>query len=51
MQYAKAYEQSGSDGVTGFLRFIDSVYKNDKAFKQAAKITSSGECINIPDFS
>lgn len=50
MQYAKAYEQSGSDGVTGFLRFIDSVYKNDKAFKQAAKITSSGECINIQTF-
>lgn len=50
MQYAKAYEGSGNEGVSGFLRFIDSVFKNEKAFKQAAKITSSGDCINIQTY-
>ena len=47
LQYARDYEQSGGDGVAGFLRFIDSVYNNDSAFKQSGKITSSGDSVNV----
>lgn len=47
LKYARDYEQSGNEGVSGFLRYIDSVYGNDKAFKQAGKTTASGECINV----
>ncbi len=50
LQYAREYENSGNEGVSGFLRYIDSVYDNDKAFKQAGRITSSGECINVMTF-
>ena len=50
LQYARDYEQSGNEGVSGFLRYIDSVYSNDKAFKQAGTITASGECINVMTF-
>ena len=50
LQYARDYEQSGNEGVSGFLRYIDSVYSNDKAFKQAGRITASGECINVMTF-
>ncbi len=47
LQYARDYEQSGGDGVAGFLRFIDSVYSNDNAFKQSGKITASGDSVNV----
>ena len=50
LQYARDYERSGNEGVSGFLRYIDSVYSNDKAFKQAGRITASGECINVMTF-
>lgn len=50
LQYAREYERSGNEGVSGFLRYIDSVYDNDKAFKQAGRITASGECVNVMTF-
>ena len=50
LQYARDYEQSGYEGVSGFIRFLDSVYNNDKAFKQAGKITSSSDSINVMTF-
>ena len=50
LQYAKEYEESGGDGISGFLRFIDSVYSNDKAFKQSGKITASGEAVSVMTF-
>ena len=50
LQYAREFENSGNEGVSGFLRFIDSVYDNEKAFKQAGRITASGECVNVMTF-
>ena len=47
LEYASQYEQSSQEGVSGFLRYIDSVYSNDKAFKQAVSVTSSGESVQI----
>ena len=50
LQYAKEYENSGNEGVSGFLHYIDSVYDNDSAFKQAGTTTASGDCINVMTF-
>ena len=50
LQYAREYENSGNEGVSGFLRYIDSVYDNNKAFKQAGMVTASGECVNVMTF-
>lgn len=50
LQYAKEYENSGNEGVSGFLHYIDSVYDNDSAFKQAGITTSSGDCVNVMTF-
>ena len=49
-QYAGEYEQSGNEGVTGFLRFIDSVSGNDKAFKNAATVTAGGDSVNVKTY-
>lgn len=50
LQYAGDYERSGNEGVTGFLRFIDSVSGNDKAFKNAVSVTSDGDSVNIKTY-
>ena len=39
LEYASSYEQNSQEGVTGFLRYIDSVSSNEKAFKQAMTVT------------
>ncbi|MBR1422743.1 MAG: UvrD-helicase domain-containing protein [Ruminococcus sp.] len=39
LQYAASYEQNSLEGVTGFLRYIDSVSANKSAFSKA--VTSS----------
>ena len=50
LQYAGDYERSGNEGVTGFLRFIDSVSGNDKAFKNAVSVTAGGDSVNIKTY-
>ncbi|MBQ8967641.1 UvrD-helicase domain-containing protein [Ruminococcus sp.] len=49
-QYAGDYERSGNEGVTGFLRFIDSVSGNDKAFKNATSVTAGGDSVNVKTY-
>lgn len=49
-QYAGEYERSGNDGVTGFLRFIDSVAGNDKAFKNAVSVTSGSDSVIVKTY-
>ncbi|WP_295153844.1 exodeoxyribonuclease V subunit beta, partial [uncultured Ruminococcus sp.] len=50
LQYAGEYEQSGNEGVTGFLRFIDSVSGNDKAFRNASTVTAGGDSVNVKTY-
>ncbi|WP_024856805.1 UvrD-helicase domain-containing protein [Ruminococcus albus] len=50
MQYAGDYERSGNEGVTGFLRFIDSVSGNDKAFRNAVSVTAGGDSVNVKTY-
>lgn len=49
-EYAGAYEQNGKDGITGFLRYIDSVSDNDEAFKNAVSVTSGGNSVNVKTY-
>lgn len=49
-QYAGEYERSGNEGVTGFLRFIDSVSGNDKAFKNAVSVTAGSDSVNVKTY-
>ena len=41
-QYAAEYEKNSPDGVTGFLRFIDSIASNKSAFAKAV-VSTEGE--------
>lgn len=50
LSYARDYENSGNDGVSGFIRFVDSLYDNNKAFKGAGKATLAGECVKVMTF-
>ena len=50
LQYAGDYERSGNEGVTGFLRFIDSVSGNDKAFKNAVSVTAGSDSVNVKTY-
>lgn len=49
-EYAGAYEQNGKDGITGFLRYIDSVSDNDEAFKNAVCVTSGADSVNVKTY-
>ena len=40
LQYAHSYEENSSEGVTGFIRYLDSVSKNEKAFSKAVTAVS-----------
>ena len=50
LQYAGDYERSGNEGVTGFLRYIDSVSGNDKAFRNAVSVTAGGDSVNVKTY-
>lgn len=50
LQYAQEYENSGNEGVTGFLRFIDSVSGNDKAYKNAVSVTAGSDSVNVKTY-
>ena len=47
LEYASQYEMNSNDGISGFLRYVDSVSGNDKAFKQAVTVTESADSVNI----
>lgn len=49
-EYAGAYEQNGKDGITGFLRYIDSVSDNDEAFKNAVSVASGVDSVNVKTY-
>ncbi len=50
LQYADEYERNGNEGVTGFLRFIDSVSGNDKAFKNAVSVSAGSDSVNVKTY-
>lgn len=50
LEYAGSYERNSSDGVTGFLRYIDSVSEKDNAFQQAVSVTEGGESVYIKTY-
>lgn len=50
LQYAADYESSGGDGVSGFLRYTDSVSGSDKAFKNAVSVSSGGDSVSVKTY-
>lgn len=50
LEYAASYEHNSQEGVTGFLRYIDSVSKNEKAFKQAMTVTEGSDSVYIKTY-
>lgn len=50
LEYASQYEQSTKEGVSGFLRYIDSVYENEKAFQQAVTQTESSSSVIVQTY-
>ena len=50
LEYASSYEQNSQEGVTGFLRYIDSVSSNEKAFKQAMTVTEGSDSVYIKTY-
>lgn len=47
LEYAESFSKNSKEGVTGFLRYIDSVYKNEKAFQNAVTLKSAGESVHV----
>lgn len=47
LEYARSYEQSSSDGVAGFLRYIDYISKSGGDFEQALTVTESSDAVVI----
>ncbi len=50
LQYAHAYEESSSEGVTGFIRYLDSVSKNEKAFSKAVTAVSGSGSVCVKTY-
>lgn len=50
LEYASSYANSSSDGISGFLRYVDSVSSNDKAFKNAVTVTQTADCVDIKTY-
>ncbi len=47
LEYASSYEKGSGGGITGFLRYIDSVSESGKDFKQAVTVTESSDSVII----
>lgn len=50
LQYAAAYEQNSLEGVTGFLRYIDSVSSNKSAFSKAVTASQGIDSVCVKTY-
>lgn len=50
LEYASSYEQNGKDGVSGFLRYVDSLSDQKDAFQNAVTVTSGKSSVNIQTY-
>lgn len=50
LEYASRYEQSSQEGVSGFLRYIDSVSSQEDAFKQAVSVTAATDSVLVKTY-
>lgn len=47
LEYAKKYEASGYNGLTGFLRFLDRMQKNSGDLSAASALTESANVVRV----
>lgn len=47
LEYARSYEKSSTDGVSGFLRYIDYISKSGGDFEQALTVTESADAVVV----
>lgn len=45
LEYARAYEQSSSSGIEGFLRYIEYISRSGGDFEQALTVTESSDAV------
>ena len=45
--YAEKFDKNGSGGLSGFLRFIDSMLRNKKDFQSASAVSSISDSVSI----
>lgn len=45
--YAEKFDKNGSGGLSGFLRFIDSMLRNKKDFESASAVSSVSDSVSI----
>lgn len=45
--YAEKFDKNGSGGLSGFLRFIDSMLRNKKDFEAASAVSSISDSVSI----
>lgn len=45
LEYARAYEQSSPDGISGFLRYIDYISRTGGDFEQALTVTENEDAV------
>ncbi len=47
LEYARSYEESSADGLSGFLRYIDYLISADKDFNRAIIVSESENAVNF----
>ena len=47
LEYAKSYEQNQNGGLSGFIRYINSVFENGGDFKRANAASASDNVVNV----
>ncbi|MGN0653999.1 MAG: helicase-exonuclease AddAB subunit AddA [Oscillospiraceae bacterium] len=47
LEYAKNYEQNQNGGLSGFIRYINSVFENGGDFKRANAASASDNVVNV----
>ncbi len=47
LEYAAAYEESGKRGLSGFIRFIDRVQKQDGDLESASDVSEAADVVRI----
>lgn len=47
LEYAASYENGDDGGVTGFIRYLDSVYQSGKDFHQAVTVTEGEDSVYV----
>lgn len=45
--YAEKFDKNGSGGLSGFLRFIDSMLRNKKDFEAASAVSSVSDSVSV----